>query len=477
MDRAIRQLENRWQSSRFPKHLNSLEIKNIRGWTGQRVEFQFPIVAIVGENGMGKSTIIQAAAAIYKAPNGGRGFFASDFFPDTAWEELSGVEINATIMEGDTIHNVSIKKRTERWRGNDARRTRDVRFLDLKRIVPIYSKLGYSKIAKRTAHEQDSRLFDNDSLQRLSTIIGKQYTLAKQATTNVDATRSVPVLKTSGNEYSGFHQGAGESVIAELIALDIPNYSLVVIDEIETSLHPSAQRRLIRNLAEISRLKQVQFILTTHSPYILDELPSYARIQILNDLGNKRVVFGVSSDFALSHMDDVLHTELDIYVEDEVAKILLEEIIAMQELSLLKRVQIIPYGSAQVGKALGQMEAQQRFPRPTLVYLDADQDASEGCLILPGNDAPERQIYSDLNDVGWPDVANFVSRSHAEFVDAAQKATTSPNHHEWNRLVADKIVCGGNELWRAMCRSWVKNVFAGMSDNSIIDNIHEKLNQ
>ena len=79
MDRSIRQLENKWKTTPFPQYLNSLELINIRGWDGQKIEFKFPIVAIVGENGMGKSTIIQAAASIYKAPVGGYGFFASTF--------------------------------------------------------------------------------------------------------------------------------------------------------------------------------------------------------------------------------------------------------------------------------------------------------------------------------------------------------------------------------------------------------------
>lgn len=64
LSREIRRLENNWNNGQFPKHLEFLELTNLRGWTGQRIEFKFPIVAIVGENGMGKSTIIQAAAAL-----------------------------------------------------------------------------------------------------------------------------------------------------------------------------------------------------------------------------------------------------------------------------------------------------------------------------------------------------------------------------------------------------------------------------
>jgi len=78
--------------------------------------------------------------------------------------------------------------------------------------------------------------------------------------------------------YSGFHQGAGETTVAELLEADLPQYSLVLIDEIESSLHPRAQRRLLRDLAERCRERQLQIILTTHSPYILEELPAEARL-------------------------------------------------------------------------------------------------------------------------------------------------------------------------------------------------------
>jgi len=475
LSREIRRLENNWSNGQFPKHLEYLELTNLRGWAGQRIEFKFPIVAIVGENGMGKSTIIQGAAALYKPPTGDTGYFASNFFPDTAWEELTGIEIKGSVKEGTTSRIVSVRKPTTRWRGIETRRERSVRFLDLKRILPIYSKTGYSRLAKRQYTEATAEAFDQANLDRLSSIVGKTYTLAKQSTTNIDANRKVPVLQTDGTEYSGFHQGAGETTITELLSLDIPNNSIVLIDEIETSLHPRAQRRLMRDLAEISRLKHVQFIVTTHSPYILDELPIYARIQILKDQGSKQVVHGVSSEFALSRMDEDNYPEIDIYVEDSSAKILVEEMIAKADLSLLSRVQIIPYGAANVGKSLGLMNHQNRFPKATIVLLDGDQDPSEGCLILPGNDAPERVVYDALNNIGFPRVAGIIARSHSDLVNHCQTAMTLPDHHDWNKSVADNIICGGNELWRALCRTWVEDVYRPDLTNFIALALRDKL--
>jgi len=84
---------------------------------------------------------------------------------------------------------------------------------------------------------------------------------------------SVPVSGYSGNVYSGFHQGAGETVLAELLQVEIQQNSIVLIDEVESSLHPRLQRRLIRDLAELARLLELQIVVTAHSPTVLDELP------------------------------------------------------------------------------------------------------------------------------------------------------------------------------------------------------------
>jgi predicted ATPase len=477
LSREVRRLANRWDRGDFPKHLEWLEITNLRGWTGQRIDFKFPIVAIVGENGSGKTTILQAAASIYQAPQGETSLFASTFFPDTPWESTEGVNIKGSVIEGNNTIITSVRKPTTRWRGNDRRRERRVHFMDLRRTQPIYARVGYAKLAKRNLVENNTDNFNENLKNRLSSIVGKQYAAARQSYTNIDDTRQVPVLQFEDVEYSGFHQGAGEATIADLLSLQIHDYSLVLIDEIETSLHPRAQRRLIRDLANIARVQRVQFIITTHSPYVLEELPQFARIQVLTSQGQKEVVVGISPEFALSKMDEEHHPEVDVYVEDKEAKILIEEIIAAHKRELLPRLKIIPYGAASVGKSLGIMAANNRFPRPSIVLLDADQDPSDGCLLLPGGDAPEIEIFEGLSDNNWPGVAGQISRSHAQLVDGASNAMTLPDHHDWIISLADHLIIGGEELWRASCRSWVANLLDANQVTNLIEAIHDVLDQ
>jgi len=139
--------------------LEWLEIRSIRGWTGNRIDFDFPITAIVGENGVGKSTVLQAAATIYR--NDSEQHYASDFFPDTPWEEVRGAEILGSIREGQNgSQQSSVRKPTGRWRGNPERRERYAAYIDLKRIQPIYSRTGYARIAKPQIKETSHIAFD-----------------------------------------------------------------------------------------------------------------------------------------------------------------------------------------------------------------------------------------------------------------------------------------------------------------------------
>ena len=66
--RKMRKVVKKWANgTSWPKRLEYLEVGGLRGWSGQRINFPFPMVAIVGENGSGKSTLPQAAASVYRS--------------------------------------------------------------------------------------------------------------------------------------------------------------------------------------------------------------------------------------------------------------------------------------------------------------------------------------------------------------------------------------------------------------------------
>ncbi|MGA2325432.1 MAG: AAA family ATPase [Bryobacteraceae bacterium] len=453
----IRRLSAKWATGTgWPKRLEWFEIKGLRGWTGQRFELRYPIMAVVGENGVGKSSVLQAAASVYKSPRKTR--FASDFYPDTAWETIKDASIRYSVREGERQTEASIRKPGERWRGNPGRPERHVAYIDLSRIQPVPARVGYTKLVKSHPKEISATLFDQYRLQRFSQIMGRAYDLAKMALTSAHATRTVPVLVQQGMMYSGFHQGAGETTMAELLETDLPQYSIALIDEVESSLHPRAQRRLIRDLAEKCRERELQVVLTTHSPYVLSELPPEARAYIMQVGHSREIIYGVSPEFAMTRMDDVPQPECDLYVEDVRAKTLLIEILVAHAIEVVPRCQIIPYGAASVGKALGQMIENDRFPRPSRVFLDGDQAVSPGCINLPGEDPPERVVFECLKATNWHGLTARVGRPFSSVADACERAMILTDHHEWVNDAANKLVLRGDILWQAMCAEWSNGI-------------------
>lgn len=474
----VRRLTAKWEmGTGWPKRLQSLEIRGLRGWTGQRFSLPYPIMALVGENGAGKSTVLQCAAAVYEShPPAYRRGYASDFFPQTAWDHLDGVAIRYTVREKDTEHSASVRKPGERWLGNPQRRKRHVEYIDLSRIQPVPARVGYMKLANPANEETTSTPFEGTRLARLSGIMGRHYDLAKMALTREDAKRPVPVIEHQGQTYSGFHQGAGETTITELLERDLPPYSLILIDEIESSLHPRAQRRLIRDLADRCRENEVQIVLTTHSPYVLEELPEKARAYIMQSpSGTREIVYGVSPDFAMTKMDDVAHTECDLYVEDRRSATMLEEILIAADPENVLKCQTVPYGAASVGQALGQMIINDRFPRKSCVFLDGDQARADGCRNLPGNDAPERVVFGDLRGREWQGLAARTGRLHSQIADACNQAMGLPGHRTWIDYAASRLTMSGETLWRAMCAEWANNALPAEDAKAIAQPVADVL--
>jgi hypothetical protein len=418
---------------------------------------------------------LQSAACAYQGDDAvDITWFPSEFFPETAWDSLQDVRIRYGYKEGNSHTDGSIRKPTTRWLGQPDRRKRRVIYIDLSRLQPVGTRVGYARIAKNKHLEASSKPFTDSQVSRLSQIMGREYDNAKMALSDLDETREIPVLSKLGNHYSGFHQGSGETTVAELLMAQLPQYGLVLIDEIESSLHPRAQRRLIRDLATAARDRECQIVISTHSPYVLEELPLSARIYILETGNRKEIASGVSPQFAMTKMDDENHPECELYVEDERAAVWLGEILSFHAKDVFIRCSRIPYGAANLGVALGQIVSAKRFPRPTVVFLDGDQGDAVGCLLLPGGDAPERVVFEALAGQNWRNLWTRISRDVADVTDACQRAMTFSDHHAWVKHAANQLMCGSDVLWQAMCSEWAELTPQADVQN-IIDAISEAI--
>jgi len=442
----------------FPQFIESVKVDGLRGWKGEQVLFKFPIVAIAGENGSGKSTVLKATACGYRNKAEDGNYYPSDFFLETFWDNIEGVTLSYQIRLGSEVRSFKITKATERWRPSKNKINRYVWFFDVARLLPIEATIGYAKVAKSTASEISDSEISEEFRGFYSFIMGHDYTNARFATSNISTKHKVGVLEREFGEVSQFHQGAGESTTLDLFRSlqNVPDYSLIIIDEIEGSLHPRAQRRVIRFLLNLCRVKKLQIILSTHSPYILQELPPEGRILLMPERSGINVLYGISPEFALSRIDEKDHPELFVYVEDRESGNWLREIISSdtENSELLSRIYIQSVGPANAVQLLGKLSFENRLPNPSIAFVDGDQDESQGCYKLPGDQCPESVVYNDLKVRNYPNLPERFGIGAGTLFTIIDDAMLDPDPHNWNKLVGDKIRKSSASVWDTLAQVW-----------------------
>jgi hypothetical protein len=239
---------------------------------------------------------------------------------------------------------------------------------------------------------------------------------------------------------------------------NVPQNSLLVIDEVAASLHPRAQRRLTRFLLWLARVRPIQIILSTHSPYVLEELPQEARILLLPGPQGLSIVYGVSPEFAMSRLDDEVHPDAHIFVEDRNAQIWLREILASSSRTseLLRRVEINPVGPVNVVGMLGTLGKSGKLPYKSLAITDGDHRHSD-CQALPGGLAPERVVFNGLKAANWMNLSDRFGIGAGSLFTILDDALLEPDHHKWPSMVGDQVMKSAASVWEILCTEWCKS--------------------
>jgi len=348
------------------------------------VTFKYPISAIAGENGSGKSTILAIAACAFH--NKKKGFKQnwrnstyytfSDFLVQSR-DELppQGIHIKYQIRYDDWYRSdpglgwQSRKKREGgKWSDYASRAHRNVVYFGIQRVVPHY---------ERSTHKSYRSYFRPGKLdiairQRIQQIagriIGRPYS---EYEVHEHSKYSLPVATYNDVRYSGFNMGAGESAIFEILTalFEAGRGTLLVIDEIELGLHEKAQRRFVNELKDLCNELHCQIICSTHSHNILQVLPPEGRFFIENDGDATKVIPGISADLACGKLAGENTGELCLFVEDGAAQSILQSGLP---LAIRGRVNIYPIGSSEA--VLRQLTSRFLEGRDDcLVILDGDK--------------------------------------------------------------------------------------------------------
>ena len=468
----ITKIRDQFQGGLWPQFLERIDITGLRGWSGGSVQFKFPVVAVVGENGAGKSTVLKVAATAYEDPEAN--YFPSTFFLDTHWDKLQEIELGYQIRLGDQTQSFKIRK-GKRWSFPDKRYKRRVFWFDVARTLPLDATAGYARVARLASGESATEEISPEFREKLSFILGRKYTKARFAAPDVNANRPVGLLEREFGEISQFHQGAGEDTTLDLIQRlqEVPNNALLIIDEVEASLHPKAQRRLIAFLLELSRLRRVQIIMSTHSPYVLEELPPEARILLVPAKDGPSVLYGASPEFALTKLDDIVHPEAYVFVEDRLAEVWLREMLVRHPdgANLLSRIRISAVGPANVVRVMGQLAADGKLPQRGTAMLDGDQELAPGCTRLPGGEPPERVVFLGLRAANWGALHERFGVGAGDLHTYLEDAVLNPDFHRWPALVGDKILKSGTSVWETMATEWCRVCLQDADRDTVVNAI------
>ncbi|MDX5976865.1 ATP-dependent nuclease [Vreelandella alkaliphila] len=177
----------------------------------------------------------------------------------------------------------------------------------------------------------ENRVLTDEELCWVSYILGRAYRKANYIVHNLYSIESAPdvsVVFDWGIQYSEAFAGSGEISVVHLVIKIIAakKYSLVLIDEPETSLHPGAQRKVLEFMLKKIKEKHLQVVVSTHSQSFLDGLPDTAiKVVEHNSQGHSRILNKCSPHIALHRLGVESFNKKIIYVEDALAKLLVEQ--------------------------------------------------------------------------------------------------------------------------------------------------------
>src|SRR5262245_54640445 len=210
-DSTINALLEKAGQRNYGRYLAKMLLKKLRGFANEPVSFDFPVTAIIGPNGGGKTTILGAAGCAYKsvAP---RRFFSKSGRYDESMQDWS---IEYEIVDRE-LNRKDLIRRTASFRNLKWNRDppeRPVLLFGVSRTVPANERSELLQCASGTFtvpadHEED---LPQTLREAVSRILGKDVTGFKRL--RIDASGQVVLLtgKTAtGLGYSEFHFGAGE---------------------------------------------------------------------------------------------------------------------------------------------------------------------------------------------------------------------------------------------------------------------------
>lgn len=334
--------------------MRRITISNIKSITSMNFDIPGPGLHIItGTNGSGKTTLFTCISRICNSNAYRLGFPAKT---SDSFDLLSGT-ITYTFNEQSVTYS---RRNNGEWRPN-IKNSNVLESFRYPKIINITTK------DKRIFSQEDITLrrrdTDNQLNQQLNTIFNtnKFSSMIKITTgdlrrgraTEHDRRRNIAFAIPLGNNkyYTERNFSFGEIVLINMLfdIQNVPNGSLILIDELELAIHPSSQIRLIQCLKELSRERGLTIIISTHSASIIKSQKNVIFLDTQSD-GNVEIIYNCPPAKAIGAigMREDTNPDIVILVEDSMAKSLFhalkQKYISLQEETSYLDIRVLEIG-------------------------------------------------------------------------------------------------------------------------------------
>jgi predicted ATPase len=425
-----RELRLTWDSLRAKKahledFLEEIRIQNFRGIADLRIRFTYPVSVIAGENACGKTTILFALACAYKVPGTGpKDFVPSSMFPDFKSKDEtipSDKKSTASFEYYYTYKGTHYRMRWARgkgWnrsflglqKGEQPERAIYLRTLaNLSNPSEVRSVLQLGHSSRSVSKSEITA----DNLTIAHRILPLEYRSLYSISDGFKDLLFATRMDLEDCSYSEFHMSAGERAILR-ISKDISQLknAFILIDELEAGMHPFTQQLIMLELQRLALRNDLQIVITTHSPAVLDCVPIEGRI-FLERKNNSINVTPPYRDLIQKALYGRSLDKISILCEDKCSESIIRGVLE----SINPQIDLSPNDIqiacnvgqdefAQYIRALGKFKRLEEF----IFILDGDSHTKEPqirqasfdvnqvirLLFLPENEIPENWVWNKL---------------------------------------------------------------------------------
>jgi hypothetical protein len=299
-------------------------------------------------------------------------------------------------------------------------------YLSLKRVTPIGEEKKIT-IQDHTIEDDDIQFITNEYNEILLSSIPNEDNISTQ----LDSQNKKQII-SHPSSYGALTISAGQDNIGTILTAILSfkklmktfptDYKggLLFIDEIESTLYPAVQKKLIEKIIKYAKDYKLQVFCTTHSPTIIetalsDRCKHVTKVNYLKSIDNKiSVETDLTYEQILAHLSlttlpptNIKKEKIRVYSEDNEARLFLKALLPHKYITLLDLVKINIGAQELIGlKNRKICEFSQN-----IILLDGDQEqdnTSKNILHLPGEFGPDRLLYDFLktlqeSDTFWPD--------------------------------------------------------------------------